>query len=70
MERQAASMSEIKDENKTCMVCGESKEEGITIVTQFLCSSCESEIVQTKVEDERYPFFVQQLKSLWIQFDV
>ncbi|WP_256762238.1 sigma factor G inhibitor Gin [Cohnella sp. WQ 127256] len=53
---------------KTCMVCGEPKEEGMTIVTEFICTSCESEMVNTKVEDERYPFFVRQLKQLWVRF--
>jgi hypothetical protein len=55
-------------ETKTCIVCGEPKEEGMTIVTEFICTSCESEMVHTKVEDERYPFFVRQLKQLWVRF--
>lgn len=55
-------------EQRVCIVCGEPKAEGITIVTEFICHSCESEIVQTKVEDERYPFFVQQMRQLWLRF--
>jgi hypothetical protein len=55
-------------ERKTCIVCGESKEEGITIVTEFICTSCESEMIHTKVEVERYPFFVRRLKQLWVRF--
>lgn len=54
--------------HKTCIVCGEEKDEGITIVTQFICHSCESTIVQTKVEDEKYPFFVRRMKQLWVKF--
>jgi hypothetical protein len=57
-------------ETKTCIVCGERKEEGITVVSEFICTSCESEMVQTKVEDERYPFFIRQLRQLWIRFHV
>ncbi|MBB6692491.1 sigma factor G inhibitor Gin [Cohnella xylanilytica] len=53
---------------RTCMVCGQPKEEGIQIVTEFICTSCESEMVNTKVEDERYPFFVRQLRQLWVRF--
>jgi hypothetical protein len=56
-------------DRKVCIVCGESKEDGITIVTEFICQSCESEIVRTKVEDERYPYLVRQLKPLWVRFD-
>jgi len=55
-------------EPKTCIVCGQPKEDGITIITQFICSSCESEIVRTEAEDERYPFFVRQLRQLWVRF--
>ncbi|BBI30619.1 sigma factor G inhibitor Gin [Cohnella abietis] len=55
-------------ERKTCIVCGENKEEGITVVTEFICTSCESEMVHTNTEDERYPFFVRQLKQLWVRF--
>ncbi|QTH42937.1 sigma factor G inhibitor Gin [Cohnella sp. LGH] len=57
-------------ERKTCMVCGEPKDEGITIVTEFICTSCESEMVHTSAEDERYPFFVKQLKQLWVRFHI
>jgi hypothetical protein len=57
-------------ETKTCIVCGERKEEGITVVSEFICTSCESEMVQTKVEDEKYPFFIRQLRQLWVRFHV
>ncbi|WP_425456552.1 sigma factor G inhibitor Gin [Cohnella pontilimi] len=57
-------------EYKTCIVCGQTKEEGITVVTEFICSSCESEIVQTTTKDEKYPFFIRQLRQLWVRFHV
>jgi hypothetical protein len=57
-------------EPNTCIVCGQPKEEGITVVTEFICISCESEMVNTNAEDERYPFFVKQLKQLWVRFHV
>lgn len=59
-----------ENERKTCIVCGVPKDDGITIVTEFICTSCESEMVHTKVEDERYPYFVRQLKQLWVRFHV
>lgn len=55
------------EDTKTCIVCGESKLEGITIVTQFICMSCESDIVRTNAEDERYSFFVHRLRKLWVR---
>ncbi|MFC5701303.1 sigma factor G inhibitor Gin [Cohnella faecalis] len=57
-------------ERKTCIICGEQKEEGIKVVTEFICVSCEREMVSTKVEDRKYPFFVQQLKQVWVRFHV
>lgn len=57
------------DENIThlCIICGQEKEAGITIVTEFICDSCEAEMVRTDVKDEKYPFFIHQLKRIWVQ---
>lgn len=54
---------------KICIVCNEPKAEGITIVTEFICTSCETEMVHTKVEDEKYPFFVHKMKQVCLRFD-
>jgi len=50
----------------TCIVCGLDKEAGITIVTEFICDTCEAEMVRTDVRDEKYPFFIHQLRRIWI----
>ena len=50
-----------------CMICGQEKTEGIVIVDQFICSGCEQEMVHTEVNDAKYPFFIHQLKRLWMQ---
>ncbi|MFC5470379.1 sigma factor G inhibitor Gin [Cohnella suwonensis] len=50
------------------MVCGEPKVEGMTIVTQFICTSCENEMVRTEVEEEKYSFFVRRMRQLWVKF--
>lgn len=50
----------------TCIICGEQKPEGIVIITQFICESCEAEMVQTDVEDVKYSFFIHRLKRLWV----
>lgn len=47
-----------------CIVCGQKKTEGITIVSQFVCEECESEIVHTNAEDTKYRFFIHQLKQI------
>lgn len=55
-------------EPKTCMVCGQTNEEGIRIVAAFICHACETEMVQTEVEDARYAYFVRRMRQLWIRF--
>lgn len=54
----------------TCIVCGQPKEQGIHIVNEFICLDCESEMVQTKVEDEKYPFFVHRLRQIAVRYHV
>lgn len=51
----------------TCMVCRAEKEYGIRIFSQFLCTDCEREIVQTDVEDEKYPFYIDRMKQIWME---
>ncbi|WP_238162459.1 sigma factor G inhibitor Gin [Cohnella sp. AR92] len=54
----------------TCIVCGQPKEQGIHIVNEFICLDCETEMVQTKVEDEKYPFFVHRLRQIAVRYHV
>jgi hypothetical protein len=55
---------------KTCMVCDQPKKDGITVASDFfICTSCENEMVNTSVDDEKYPFFVRRLKPLWLYID-
>ncbi|WJH36348.1 sigma factor G inhibitor Gin [Paenibacillus aurantius] len=49
----------------TCIICGETGREGIHIVTEFICVECEAEMVQTDVRDEKYPFFIHQMRQIW-----
>ncbi|OCT13221.1 hypothetical protein A8709_00910 [Paenibacillus pectinilyticus] len=46
-----------------CMICEQQKLGGIYIVTAFICDDCSSEIVKTNVNDQKYPFFVNQMKK-------
>lgn len=51
--------------SNTCIICERERKEGIMIVNAFVCEICESEMVKTEVEDERYPFFVNRMRKLW-----
>ncbi|GGD99316.1 sigma factor G inhibitor Gin [Paenibacillus nasutitermitis] len=50
-----------------CIICGHEKLEGLRIINEFICESCELEMVRTEVQDAKYPFFIHQLKQIWIQ---
>lgn len=60
---------EEKQKEYRCIVCGKCTEDGIHICKQWICVDCESEIVKTDVEDEKYPFFIHQLRRLWYEVD-
>lgn len=52
---------------RICIVCGTGKRDGIMIFDEFICEPCELEIVRTDVKDERYPFFIKQMKQIWLK---
>ncbi|MMZ58333.1 Inhibitor of sigma-G Gin [compost metagenome] len=51
----------------TCIICGEPKSEGIHIVSEFICDACEAEMVHTDVKEEKYHYFIHQMKQIWVQ---
>lgn len=57
MEQQADSI--------ICMICGQHQVEGIHICEEFICVCCEREIVNTDVQDARYPFFIHRMKQMF-----
>ncbi|WP_017434453.1 MULTISPECIES: sigma factor G inhibitor Gin [Parageobacillus] len=52
------------DMEKVCIVCEQSKQEGIHIFGRFLCLDCEKAMVQTDTADPKYRFYVKQLKKI------
>ncbi|GAB7387242.1 hypothetical protein BSNK01_10780 [Bacillaceae bacterium] len=52
---------------RPCIVCRAEKEVGITICDAFICEECEQEMVRTDVKDEKYPFFIRQMRGIWMQ---
>ncbi|SFF30921.1 Inhibitor of sigma-G Gin [Paenibacillus catalpae] len=59
----------VEDRQLHCIICGENKAEGegIRIVSEFICETCESEMVRTDVKDAKYPFFIHQMKQIFIE---
>lgn len=52
---------------QNCIVCREDHSLGIVINDQFICHTCEQEMVKTDVRDEKYLFFIQQMKQIWLK---
>ena len=57
-------MVEQWDEEEVCIVCKEKKTRGIHICHQFICQSCEQEIVQTQTTDDRYHHYLERLRKI------
>lgn len=51
---------------ETCIVCEEKKERGIHLYTEFICTDCEKDMLQTDTEDPKYRFYLQKLKKITI----
>ncbi len=56
----------MEDDAKTCIVCQEERIRGINVCGQFICEECERQIVSTEVGDERYAYYVECLKRIWM----
>ena len=53
---------------KPCIVClREEQSVGIHIWDQFICKDCEEEMVRTDTQDEKYLFFIKQMKKIWLK---
>lgn len=51
----------------TCIICEQRKRDGIFIVSEFICDTCEAEMVHTDAQDAKYNYFVHQMKQIWVQ---
>jgi superfamily II helicase len=52
-----------------CIICSQQKAEGqgIRIVSEFICETCEEEMIRTDVKDDKYPFFIHQMKQIFLE---
>ncbi len=56
-----------KENQIRCIVCDKLQLEGIVVLDEFICDQCEREMVQTHVEDEKYPYFVFRMRKIWLK---
>lgn len=52
-----------------CIICDKKTMHGIRLYSKMICVECESEMIHTDVKDEKYPFFIHQLRRIWYQKD-
>ena len=52
-----------------CIICDQTKSEGIRICSEFICDECEAEMVRTDVKDEKYPFFIYRMNKIWYKMN-
>ncbi|HEX7065185.1 MAG TPA: sigma factor G inhibitor Gin [Bacillales bacterium] len=60
MEKTVAS----RNAGEMCLICEEKKETGIHICHQFICESCEQELVNTDTGDASYLYYLRKLRNL------
>ena len=53
-------MMEVK--KKSCHFCLEERETGIMVWGVFMCAFCEDELLRAAVGEERYMYYLEQLK--------
>lgn len=49
---------------ETCVICGNIKSKGIHLYTHFICCDCESEMVSTDTSEEKYKYYLYQLRKV------
>ncbi|AQS54442.1 MAG: sigma factor G inhibitor Gin [Novibacillus thermophilus] len=50
-----------------CIICEQKSVKGITVCDQFICESCEQEMIKTDVKEPKYPLFVKRLRRIWLK---
>ena len=48
---------------KKCVICDETREDGIQLHMLFICASCEHNMIHTDVREEKYRYYVNKLKD-------
>ncbi|WP_078556436.1 sigma factor G inhibitor Gin [Bacillus alkalicellulosilyticus] len=51
---------------KECVVCNQSKIDGIHLFDHFICVTCEREMVKTDPTDEYYHYYLEKLRKIRI----
>lgn len=55
-------------EVSACVICGQSKRQGLSICQQFVCDECELAIIGADSQSEDYNVLLNKLKVVWQGF--
>ena len=47
-----------------CLICDQSRLEGIYIRTSFICTTCEWNMIHTDTDEVMYHYYVKKLKPI------
>ncbi|WP_270880305.1 sigma factor G inhibitor Gin [Paenibacillus aestuarii] len=47
------------------MICEQQKIGGIRILMSFICDACSRDLVKTDVEDQKYTYYVKQMRKIF-----
>ncbi|MGX1191507.1 hypothetical protein RKD52_000059 [Metabacillus sp. SLBN-84] len=53
-----------KPAGETCIICDTEKVKGIHLYTSFVCTDCETDMIQTETEDPKYAYYVDKLRRV------
>ena len=53
----------IQESMNVCKICEQPKKEGIRLIHLFICTACELELLSTSPEEEKYQYFINQMKA-------
>lgn len=53
-----------KQVGETCVVCEQTKATGIHLYTSFICTECESVMINTDTSDPKYKYYVEKLRKV------
>jgi len=48
-----------------CSFCNQNKSEGVSFLNAAICNNCMEEITNTRVEDDRYNYYIEVIKNIY-----
>ncbi|WP_395939814.1 sigma factor G inhibitor Gin [Bacillus sp. 03113] len=59
-----SSLAAKKQTGEKCVICEQTKLQGIHLFTTFICIDCEKDILNTETSSPKYKYFLKQLKKI------